>query len=163
MFERFTEDARRCLFVSRVVAAERGHESIEPEDLLRGTVIAARDRVRRFIGPSAFMVREPLESDRRPGETFEDLMQRLVEAKWFGSTAREIPFSTAVRRALQCCADEADALRHQAIRPEHLLLGLLREEDTEAWRALNEAGVSLQALRRVLRDEPDAFGDQGEP
>jgi hypothetical protein len=39
------------------------------------------------------------------------------------------------------------------VRPEHLLIGLLREEGTEVWRTLNEAGVTLREVRRVLSYE----------
>jgi hypothetical protein len=34
MFERFTEDARRTLFFARAKTAQRGGDSITPEDLL---------------------------------------------------------------------------------------------------------------------------------
>ena len=41
MFEKFTDAARRCLFVARAKAAERGADSISSDDLLAGIVVAA--------------------------------------------------------------------------------------------------------------------------
>jgi hypothetical protein len=35
------------------------------------------------------------------------------------------------------------------------VLGLLREEGTEAWKTLHRAGVSLREVRRVMSAEPD--------
>jgi ATP-dependent Clp protease ATP-binding subunit ClpA len=93
---------------------------------------------------------EVLQTDPREGETLWNGIERLKAAHGFRNTAREIPFSSAVKRVLQFGADEADALRHTDIRPPHLLLGLLREEGAEAWRTLTEAGVRLADVRRSV-------------
>jgi ATP-dependent Clp protease ATP-binding subunit ClpA len=94
-----------------------------------------------------------LESDRREGETFASLLGRISKADWYEATAREIPFSSAAKRVLQFGASESDALEHRDIRPAHLLLGLLREEGTEAWRTLNAAGMTLKEVRQALTQE----------
>jgi hypothetical protein len=56
-----------------------------------------------------------------------------------------------LRAVLERAVEEAGALG--AIRPEHLVLGFLREESTKAWATLHSAGVRLRDVRRVLNDE----------
>jgi len=56
---------------------------------------------------------------------------------------------------LKRSADEADDLRHEFVYPENLLLGLLREEDTDEWQTLQKVGITLPEVRRVTSQEPD--------
>jgi Clp amino terminal domain, pathogenicity island component len=52
------------------------------------------------------------------------------------------------RRSVRCAREEATALGADALRCEHLVLGLLREERGPVIDALAAAGVSLEAARR---------------
>ncbi len=147
MFERFTEDARRTLFFARAKTAQRGGDSITPEDLLGGIVWATPNVLAR-LGPQAT---ETL----APTETADHFMSRIDHDESLNAhTRKEIPFSPATRLALQRAGEEADDLGHNAIRPEHLLLGLLRDESSDVWRTLQQAGVTLRELRRMLAEEP---------
>ena len=152
MFDSFTDAARRSLFFARAKTSEREGEEISTEDLLGGLLLASPDAVVRFAS------RE--EKDRiRPAEDGERWFVRVESREESGAgfkvpMAREIPFSAATKRAIQCAVEEADALGHKGVRPEHLLLGLLREEGTEAWGTLHEAGVRLKEARRILGAEP---------
>ena len=61
-------------------------------------------------------------------------------------------FSPRCRRALAAAEHEARSLRHCHIATEHVLLGLLRVEDSVAARALRLAGVTYpKARRRITR------------
>ena len=92
-----------------------------------------------------------------PTGTAEDFMSRFVGNRRTvdGHASKEIPFSGASKMALGRAAEEADELGHKAIRTEHLLLGILRDESSEAWGTLNEAGVTLGETRRIMREEPN--------
>jgi len=46
--------------------------------------------------------------------------------------------------------EEARALNHNFIGTEHLLLGLLREDDGAAAQALSQLGISLEAVRQKV-------------
>lgn len=56
-------------------------------------------------------------------------------------------FSEAARQAVLAAQDEARNLRHGQIDSEHLLLGLLRDEDSLAARALASLEVTLERAR----------------
>jgi GNAT superfamily N-acetyltransferase len=53
-------------------------------------------------------------------------------------------------RVLSSAADEARALGHQYVRPEHLILGLLAQPDELAARVLTELGVTPERARQHI-------------
>ena len=60
-------------------------------------------------------------------------------------------FTERARQAVVLAQDEARTLRHNNIGTEHLLLGLLREEQGGAARALAAVGIGLDAARDQVR------------
>jgi ATP-dependent Clp protease ATP-binding subunit ClpA len=152
MFERFTEEARRCLFFARLASAWQQVNEISPDDLLYGIVASAPDAAPWLTSNRNIPVPSLGERGMRPDETAEQWLERVEDESWFLDTSREIPFSPRVQSTLTTAMREADDLRDEAIRPEHILLALLREEGTEAWRTLTGAGVTLGEVRRVLEE-----------
>jgi len=55
------------------------------------------------------------------------------------------------RKAMADARQHALRLRHPAIAPEHLLLGLLSQENTDADHVLHEIGVDRESLRLALQ------------
>ena len=135
MFERYTEDARRTLFFARYEASELGGATIEPEHLLLG------------------LVREGRITDLLPGglEAARSAIEQRVNRRERLPENAEMPFSPSTKRILTTAAAEADALDHQYIGCEHLLMGILREEDPVAAAYLHSAGVRLGAVRESER------------
>ncbi len=60
-------------------------------------------------------------------------------------------FTERANRVLRLAQEEALALRHPAIGTEHILLGILREGDSVAARALTNLGVNIKAVREEVR------------
>jgi ATP-dependent Clp protease ATP-binding subunit ClpA len=73
-------------------------------------------------------------------------------------------FTERARHAVVAAQEEARALHHREIAPEHLLLGLLHDDKSMAARALASLGVTLDRARsEVLRHLPpgdEPFGPQ---
>ena len=61
-------------------------------------------------------------------------------------------FTERARQVVVLAQDEARSLRHNYIGTEHLLLGLLREEEGLAARALESLGVTLEDTRAKVRE-----------
>jgi len=61
-------------------------------------------------------------------------------------------FTERARQVVVLAQDEARALRHNYIGTEHLLLGLLREEEGLAARVLEQFGVEIDAVRAMVRN-----------
>lgn len=69
-----------------------------------------------------------------------------------------IPYTPRAKNALRLAVNEARALNQPRIKPEHILLGLIREGDGVAWRALKSLGIQIEDARRelalVMRENP---------
>jgi ATP-dependent Clp protease ATP-binding subunit ClpC len=73
-------------------------------------------------------------------------------------------FTERARQVVVLAQDEARALKHNYIGTEHLLLGLLREEEGIAARVLESLSIDLESVRaqvrRVIGEGEDVQGAQ---
>jgi ATP-dependent Clp protease ATP-binding subunit ClpC len=139
MFERYTESARRALFFARYEVSQLGATSIDPEHVLLGVARAAKGVTARILedaGVSADGLRREIADRSAQGEKT--------------ATSLEIPFSQPTQRVLQFAAEQADRLAHPYIGPEHLLLGLLREDGSMAASILHGHGLKLTEVRSAV-------------
>ena len=60
-------------------------------------------------------------------------------------------FTDEARRVIVMAQEEARQIPHTYIGTEHLLLGLLRVDESIAFWALNDVGISLDSARRAVR------------
>src|SRR5205807_6010184 len=74
-------------------------------------------------------------------------------------------FTDRARRVLVLSQDEARALNHNFIGTEHLLLGVIREENGLAAKALTSLGISLDRVREKVKETigPATVGYEGSP
>jgi ATP-dependent Clp protease ATP-binding subunit ClpC len=139
MFERYTEKARRVIFFARYEASQFGATQIEAEHILLGLVREDKTLTHRFFHRSHVS----FESIRREIEDRTVLRERL-------STQVDLPLSGEAKRVLAYSAEESERLGHRHIGTEHLLLGLLREENSVAAEILYERGLRLSDIRNEL-------------
>jgi ATP-dependent Clp protease ATP-binding subunit ClpC len=138
MFEKYTEKARRVIFFARYEASQFGSPYIETEHLLLGLLREDKALMHRFLrGP------EPVEAIRKQIEDHTVMREKV-------STSVDLPLSNEGKRVLVYAAEEAERLSHNHIGTEHLLLGLLREENSFAAQLLNEHGIMLSQIREEL-------------
>jgi ATP-dependent Clp protease ATP-binding subunit ClpC len=74
------------------------------------------------------------------------------------STSVDMPLNEESRRALTFAAEEADALGHRRIDSPHLMLGLLRMEDSLAAQLLQKRGIEYEQFRQIV-----ARGERADP
>jgi hypothetical protein len=117
MFERYTEKARRVIFFAREEASEFGSPYVEGEHLLMGLLREDKAPANRFLRSQA-----AVESIRKQIENHLPIREKF-------STSVDLPLSHESSRVLAFAAEESQHLNHQHIGTEHLLLGLLREEN----------------------------------
>ncbi|HEY6305991.1 MAG TPA: Clp protease N-terminal domain-containing protein [Candidatus Angelobacter sp.] len=145
MFERYTEKARRIIFFARYESSQFGSPYIETEHLLLGLLREDKALTHRFLkNTQPERIRQQIEAATTKREKV--------------STSVDLPLSNENRRVLAYAAEEADRLSNRYIGPEHLLLGLLREEKSFAAQLLNEHGVRLSAVREQLGKQPHEPG-----
>jgi ATP-dependent Clp protease ATP-binding subunit ClpC len=61
-------------------------------------------------------------------------------------------FDQRARHAVDLAREEARMLNHGYVGTEHILLGLIREGDSVAVKALESLGISLDAVRRQVEE-----------
>ena len=139
MFERYTERARRVIFFARYEASQLGSAAIETEHLLLGLIREGKGLTSRLFGKSQLS----MEQIRKEVEGKAPLRDKV-------STSIDIPLSLESKRVLGYAAEEAEAMLHNYIGTEHILLGLLREEHCVAATILAEKGMRLPAVRNDI-------------
>jgi hypothetical protein len=103
-----------------------------------------------------------LREELQKGRTSEDTLRTQIEAETPHREKRSIsvdlPLSHECRRVLSYAADESEKLGHKFIGTGHLVLGLLRVENSKAAVFLEKNGIRPNLYREVVRamtgDEP---------
>jgi ATP-dependent Clp protease ATP-binding subunit ClpC len=137
MFERYTERSRRVIFFARYEALQYGSQVIAPEHILLGLMREDKTLSARF-----FPFRHALTVDIIRRDVEERIVQRTRMPQ-----ASELHFSPASKQILFYANDESRQLRNRHIGPEHLLLGIVREEKSIAAEILFGYGLRLNDVR----------------
>lgn len=150
-FEKFTERARKVLSLSQEEAQRFNHNYIGTEHILLGLVregegVAAK--VLANLGVDLEKVRSAVEYIIGRGEK---------------SVGQDIGLTPRAKRVIELAVDEARRLNHNYIGTEHLLLGLLREEEGVAAGVLESLGVSLDKVRAETVRLLNQSVSQGQP
>src|SRR5438445_9867833 len=139
MFERYTEKARRAIFFARYECCNYGSEEIESEHLLLG-LLRETALLQRLLKTG----RESLETLRK------EIEPHLIRQSSIPTNAN-VRFNQQSKRILEYAADEAERLSSGEIMPEHLVLGILREDRCLGARILQAHDVTLSRVREELR------------
>jgi ATP-dependent Clp protease ATP-binding subunit ClpC len=154
-WERFTQRARRVLSLAQEEAERLNHSYIGSEHVLIGLL-------REEGGVAGRVLRElGLESGQ---------VQAMVE-RMSGVGTRtpftKIDLSPSTKRVLEYAIDEARRMGQHYISTEHLLLGLVRQNDGVAMDVLRKFGVSAEQVRRqtrrMLKESPVASAEKQPP
>jgi hypothetical protein len=138
MFERFNQTARQVVVNAQEEARGLRHNYIGTEHVLLGLVYEQdqiADRVLRSLGLTPELVRNQVVKIVAPGEEV---------------TAGQIPFTPRAKKVLELGLREALSLGNNIIGTEHLLLGLLRENEGVGVRILLEHGLDPEQIRASL-------------
>ena len=144
--ERFTQRARRVLSLAQEEAERLQHHQIGTEHLLLGLM--------REEGGVAGRVLRDLGLDLR---RVEELVTRLSTSE-NKTASTQLDLSPGTKKVLELAVDEARRMGHHYIGTEHLLLGLVRQQEGIALDVLRRLGVSPEEVRRqtrkVLQENP---------
>ena len=131
--EKFTQRAELAIENARLAAGEMGHGYIGTEHLLLGIMMENDGLGARIL--------------LRHGIDKAQLWRIVLRANGSGSPGRpEQGLTPRARRAVEQAAQEARQLQQGYIGTEHLLLGLLRQNDCGAAASLREAGADLNEI-----------------
>ncbi|MCD6359195.1 MAG: AAA family ATPase, partial [Dehalococcoidia bacterium] len=135
-FDKFSQRARRVLTLAQEEAKRSKHNYIGPEHILLGLV-----RDTEGLG-TKILVSLNVEPEK---------VRASVEAKFEqekqSTSSTEIGLTPQAKRVIEYAVDEARQLNHNYIGTEHLLLGLLKEDEGIAVKVLGEFGVNIEKVR----------------
>ena len=140
MFERYTEKARRVIFFARYEALQYGSQVISPEHILLGLMREDKTISARFF---PFRNNLTVEAIRREVEERIVLRDRIPQSA-------ELHLAQESKRILAFANEESRQLQNRHIGPEHILLGLVREERSIAAEILYHFGLRLQDAREEI-------------
>jgi len=160
MFERFTDRARKVMALANQEAQRLNHEYIGTEHILLGLV-------KEGSGVGATVLKQ-LDVDLRKVRME---VEKLVKSGPETVTMGKLPHTPRAKKVIEYAIEEARSLNHNYVGTEHLLLGLLREQDGVAAQVLMNLGLKLEEVREEVlnllgagggSDESSARGDKAQ-
>jgi len=139
MFERFTDRARKVMALANQEAQRFNHEYIGTEHILLGLV-------KEGSGVGANVLKN-LDVDLRKVRLE---VEKLVKAGPEIVTMGKLPQTPRAKKVIEYAIEEARNLNHNYVGTEHLLLGLLREQDGVAAQVLMNLGLKLEEVREEV-------------
>jgi ATP-dependent Clp protease ATP-binding subunit ClpC len=135
----FTPEGRQVIALARTEALRFNHDFLGTEHLLIGLIKLGQGiavNVLQKIGLDLETVRREVEKLEGKGPD-----QQVIGY---------IPYTPRANKALSLAVEEAKVLNHLHVGTEHILLGLLREGDGVAARALKNLNVDIAQIRREI-------------
>ncbi len=151
MFDRFTDRAKKVMSFARQEAQKFNHEYIGTEHILLGLV-------QEGSGVAANVLKNmsiDLEKVRHE-------VEKIVKTGPSMVTMGQLPFTPRAKKVLELSMEEASQLSHNYIGTEHLLLGLIKENEGIAAQVLMNLGVKLEEVREEVLEFLGASDSQNE-
>ncbi|MEZ6033662.1 MAG: ATP-dependent Clp protease ATP-binding subunit [Planctomycetaceae bacterium] len=136
MYERFTDRARKVMQLANQEAQRFNHEYIGTEHVLLGLV-------KEGSGVAANVLKN-LDVDLRK---IRIEVEKIVQTGPDMVTMGKLPQTPRAKKVIEYAMDEARNLNHNYVGTEHLLLGLLREQEGVAAQVLMNLGMKLEDVR----------------
>jgi ATP-dependent Clp protease ATP-binding subunit ClpC len=138
MFERFTERARQVVVLAQEEARSLKHNYIGTEHLLLGLLREEEGVAARVLDGLEVSV--------------EEVRAAVVRIVGSGeeSPQGQIPFTPRAKKVLELALREALSLGHNYIGTEHILLGLVREDEGVAARILLDLDAEPEKIRNEV-------------
>jgi hypothetical protein len=141
VFERFTERARHAVVLAQDEARALGHAYIGTEHLLLGLLREQEGLAARAL--------------EQLGLSVEGVRAHVTEiiGRGEGQPVGQVPFTPRAKKVLELALREALSLGHGYIGTEHVLLGLVREDEGVASRVLLEYDATAEHVRSIVAAE----------
>jgi ATP-dependent Clp protease ATP-binding subunit ClpA len=140
VYERFTERARRVIVLAQDEARGLRHRNIGPEHILLG-----------LLGEKDGLAAQALDSLNVNAEEVHTQVM-LIVGRGEETVEGAIPFTPQSKRILELALREALSLGHNYVGTEHLLLGLIRENEGVATRILLTFDADAKKVRKSVHD-----------
>ncbi len=150
-YERFTERARKVMQLANQEAQRFNHEYVGTEHILLGLI-------KEGSGAAATILRDMGGDLRKIRIEIEKMVRHGPDIVMMG----RLPQTPRAKKVIEYAMDEARTLGSHMVGTEHLLLGLLREQEGVAAQVLMNIGIKLGDVRAaVMNHLKNEGGDDG--
>jgi ATP-dependent Clp protease ATP-binding subunit ClpC len=139
MYERFTDRARKVMQLANQEAQRFNHEYVGTEHVLLGLV-------KEGSGVAANVLKN-LDVDLRKIRVE---VEKIVQTGPDMVTMGKLPQTPRAKKVIEYAIEEARNLNHNYVGTEHLLLGLLREQEGVAAQVLMNLNLKLEEVREEV-------------
>ena len=131
VYERFTERARQVVVLAQEEARGLRHNYIGTEPILIGLLREEQGLAARVL--------------RSHDVTVEGVCSQVVRIVGAGKepSSGQIPFTPQTKKVMETAGREALSVDHDYIATEHILLGLVRDDDGVAVRILLDSDIAI--------------------
>ncbi len=140
-FAKFTERARKVLTLASEEARLYHHSGVGPEHVLLAIMSEGEGIAAKALDG---LLQIPADEVRKQIAALHPAEDQPVEYGQIGMTSQG-------KESIELAVQEARALEHHYIGTEHMLLGLLRQEEGIASQVLQAAGVTLEETRNRVK------------
>ena len=141
MFDKFTDRARKIIALAQKEAERFKHDYIGTEHILLGLVKEGSGVAVTALNNLSVDV-----------EKVRAEVEKLVVSHEKDGPSTPLPFTPQAKKVLELASEEARQLGHPYIGTEHILLGLLRENESVAAQVLVNLGLKLEDVRAEILD-----------
>src|SRR5437762_11971952 len=141
MYERFTDRARKVMQLANQEAQRFNHEYIGTEHILLGLV-------KEGSGVAANVLKNLDVDLRKIRLEVEKIVQTGPGSEMV--TMGKLPQTPRAKKVIEYSVEEHKNLNHNYVGTEHLLLGLLREQEGVAAQVLMNLGLKLEDVREAV-------------
>ncbi|MFC6465101.1 ATP-dependent Clp protease ATP-binding subunit [Marinilactibacillus sp. GCM10026970] len=141
MNELFTDKAKKALLIAQEEAKGFRHRTVGTEHILLGLVMETEGiagKTLRQLSLSEEEVKEEIEhfTSYGPGKAL--------------PSSAVLPYSPRARQVIKYATDEARRMQRPQVGTEHLLLGLLRDDDILSSKIMNNLDINLSKTRQMV-------------
>ena len=140
MFDKFSEKAAQVFVTAQEEAKELGHSYVGTEHILLGLLKVGNNPASDVLAAM--------------GMTYSRAKSEIISMVGMGMRGfiTSPQMTPRAKRVTELAYEEAKLLGSERIRPEHLLLGIIREGEGIAIHVLRKFGIDLQTLRKEILD-----------
>jgi ATP-dependent Clp protease ATP-binding subunit ClpC len=135
---RYSERASMAVRYASQEAARLGHDHVSTGHLLLGLIRQGDGAAIDILNDSAVDL-EKLKSE----------VEGMIEDSGRGTVIGKLQLSIRAKDVLRFAEEESQSMGHKYLGTEHILLGLIREQEGVAAKALTKLGLDIQRARAI--------------
>jgi len=135
---RYSERASMAVRYASQEAARLGHDHVSTGHILLGLVRQGDGAAIDILNDSA------VDFERLKSE-----VEGMIEDSGRGTVIGKLQLSMRAKDVLRFAEEESQSMGHKYLGTEHILLGLIREQEGVAAKALTKLGVEMQRARAI--------------